>query len=86
MRHPFWWALICRFRVGIHTDRVFVGNFGYEGRISYTCVGIAVNIASQLEAENKVLFLFYVPFLLEIPQRILLVRSKCSELDWREAR
>eukprot|EP00668_Euglena_longa_P048267 GGOE01065335.1.p1 GENE.GGOE01065335.1~~GGOE01065335.1.p1 ORF type:complete len:491 (-),score=130.50 GGOE01065335.1:124-1596(-) len=42
-----------KFRMGIHTGNCLVGNFGCSHRVSYTCLGDNVNLASRLEALNK---------------------------------
>jgi len=44
-----------RTRVGVHRGLAVVGNFGGEGRITYTALGDVMNTASRLEAANKVL-------------------------------
>lgn len=44
---------IGRTRVGLHRGEVIVGNFGGEGRIQYTALGDAMNVAARLEAANK---------------------------------
>ncbi len=41
---------IVRVRIGIHTDRVVVGNIGAPGRMNYTIVGDGVNTGQRLEA------------------------------------
>jgi len=43
-----------RTRVGLHTGDVLVGNMGTADRLAYTVLGDVVNVASRLEALNKV--------------------------------
>ena len=42
-----------RTRVGLHRGLAIVGNFGGEGRISYTAIGDGMNAAARLEGANK---------------------------------
>jgi adenylate cyclase len=42
-----------RTRVGVHWGSAVVGNFGGEGRITYTALGDVMNTASRLEGANK---------------------------------
>jgi adenylate cyclase len=42
-----------RIRVGLHTDRVIVGNIGAPNRFNYTVVGDGVNLAARLEGVGK---------------------------------
>ncbi|MBX3500276.1 MAG: adenylate/guanylate cyclase domain-containing protein [Alphaproteobacteria bacterium] len=47
-------GVACRMRIGLHTGTVMVGNVGFAGRIDYTAVGEAVNVAARLEQFGKV--------------------------------
>jgi class 3 adenylate cyclase len=46
-------ATAIRVRIGIHAGHVMVGNIGSPGRINYTVVGDAVNIAERLEERGR---------------------------------
>lgn len=48
-------AQLGRTRVGLHHGEAIVGNFGGEGRLSYTALGDAMNCAARLEGANKYL-------------------------------
>ncbi len=43
-----------RTRIGLHAGDVLVGNMGTADRLAYTVLGDVVNVASRLEALNKV--------------------------------
>jgi len=40
-------------RIGVASGRVFVGDYGSENKLDYTCVGDTVNLAARLESANK---------------------------------
>ena len=43
----------CRLRVGLHAGPAIVGNVGFEGRVDYTAMGEAVNVAQRLEQRGR---------------------------------
>lgn len=43
-----------RARIGLHSGALVVGNIGGREQFNYTCLGDTVNLASRLEAANKV--------------------------------
>ena len=40
-------------RIGLHTDKAIIGNFGGEQRFDYTAIGRVTNLCARLEAANK---------------------------------
>ncbi|QDP20067.1 adenylate/guanylate cyclase domain-containing protein [Sphingomonas xanthus] len=46
-------APLGRTRAGLHFGDAVVGNFGGEGRLTYTALGDAMNCAARLESANK---------------------------------
>ena len=47
------WFHQLHMRVGIATGAAFVGDYGSEDKLDYTCMGDVVNLASRLESANK---------------------------------
>ncbi|WP_372365284.1 adenylate/guanylate cyclase domain-containing protein [Candidatus Uabimicrobium sp. HlEnr_7] len=48
------WHFSWKVRIGINTGEAIVGNMGCNDRMDYTAVGDSVNLASRLEAINKI--------------------------------
>jgi class 3 adenylate cyclase/CHASE2 domain-containing sensor protein len=42
-----------RMRIGVATGPVYVGDYGSENKLDYTCMGDTVNLAARLEPANK---------------------------------
>ncbi len=44
---------VCPLRVGLHTGPAVVGNIGFPGRLDYTVIGQAVNLAQRIQAAGR---------------------------------
>jgi adenylate cyclase len=42
-----------RMRIGVASGPVYVGDYGSENKLDYTCMGDTVNLAARLETANK---------------------------------
>jgi len=43
----------CRLRIGLHTGPVPAGNIGFAGRLDYTVIGEAVNVAKRVQEAGR---------------------------------
>jgi adenylate cyclase len=43
------WGQLIRLRIGVNTGSVVIGNVGFPGRMEYTALGDAVNLAARLQ-------------------------------------
>ncbi len=66
-------------RFGINSGEVIVGNFGYQDRFNYTVIGDNVNLASRLEAINK---LYKTTIIIsEATHSLIAGRIACRKID-----
>ncbi len=42
-----------RVRIGLSTGPVFIGDYGSDAKLDYTCIGDTVNVGARLETANK---------------------------------